>query len=382
MQRLILLTTLFMLLSISLFEGLIIILTAYTFYSIARGGLKPYGKLFFPLLLYAIPTLLSTILYTPSHLGKGIERSLFLLVYPLGGKEKLRYEFFKKFNLFLIMAGVLLIPVVIYKFLKIGEPAPLWGGWFEVGLLYSFFSLSAFAMLLYTKRIYYFLLYLLLFLLFVGFVFFSMRRSAMLGLVITLIFLLYLLRGFVSKKVLAFVLLSFTFASSSTFGILVEKDHRFAIAWELITGKRALDDQALNSISSLRWEIFKRGLEVLQKDIKEKNYLELLIGHGINSGYYLEPKSPVGGTYESVFLLSEPIEKGVLGLAGILWLWFAYYSFFFRFKIRQREDLLLLPSLSFLSVLLIGSIFTGFWDAMLPWILIMFRVVERHGEGH
>jgi hypothetical protein len=367
-----------MLLSISLFEGLIIILTAYTFYSIARGRLKPYGRLFLPLLLYAIPTLLSTILYTPSHLGKGIERSLFLLVYPLGGKERLGHGFFKKFNLFLIMAGVLLIPVVIYKFLKTGQPAPLWGGWFEVGLLYSFFSLSVLSMFLYTKRVH----YLLLFLLFVGFVFFSMRRSAMLGLAITLIFLLYLLRGFVSKKVLAFVLLSLTFAGSLTFGILMEKDHRFSTAWELITGKRTLDDQTLNTISSLRWEIFKKGLEVLQKDIKEKNYLELLIGHGINSGYYLEPKSPVGGTYESVFLLSELIEKGVLGLAGILWLWFAYYSFFFRFKIRQREDLLLLPSLSFLSVLLIGSIFTGFWDAMLPWILIMFRVVERHGEGH
>jgi hypothetical protein len=276
------------------------------------------------------------------------------------------------------MVGVLLIPVVIYKFLKTGQPAPLWGGWFEVGMLYSFFSLSALAMLLYTRRVH----YLLLFLLFVGFVFFSMRRSAMLGLAITLIFLLYLLRGFVSKKVLAFVLLSLTLASSLTFGILVEKDPRFAIAWELITGKRTLDNQALNTISSLRWEIFKKGLEVLQKDMKEKNYLELLIGHGINSGYYLEPKSPVGGTYESVFLLSELIEKGVLGLAGILWLWFAYYSFFFRFKIRQREDFLLLPSLSFLSVLLIGSIFTGFWDAMLPWILIMFRVVEKHEEGH
>jgi hypothetical protein len=51
------------------------------------------------------------------------------------------------------MAGVLLIPVVIYKFLKTGQPAPLWGGWFEVGMLYSFFSLSALAMFLYTKRV-------------------------------------------------------------------------------------------------------------------------------------------------------------------------------------------------------------------------------------
>ena len=70
------------------------------------------------------------------------------------------------------------------------------------------------------------------------------------------------------------------------------------------------------------------------------------------------------------------------GLIIILTVYTFYSSSFFSFKIRQREDLLLLPSLSFLSVLLIGSIFTGFWDAMLPWILLMFRVVERHGEGH
>ncbi len=363
-----------MLLSISLFEGLIIALIAYTLYSIGRSGLKPYGILFSPLLLHAIPTLLSTILYTPSYIGKAIERSLFLLVYPLGGIERLSFDFFRKLNLFLVTAGVLLIPVVVYKFLKTGQPAPLWGGWFEVGMLYSFFSLSALSMFLYTKRIH----YLLLFLVFVGFVFFSMRRSAMLGLAITLVVLLYILRGLISKKVLTFVLLSLTFASSLTFGILVEKDPRFATAWELITGKRTLDDQALNSISSQRWEIFKKGFEVLQRDLEEKNYLELLIGHGINSGYYLEPRSPVGGIYESVFFLSELIEKGILGLFGIMWLWFAYYSYLFRFKIRQREDLLLLPPLSFLSVLLIGSIFTYFWDAMLPWILLMFRTVEKH----
>jgi hypothetical protein len=69
------------------------------------------------------------------------------------------------------------------------------------------------------------------------------------------------------------------------------------------------------------------------------------------------------------------------GLIIILTAYTFYSSSFFSFKTRQREDLLLLPSLSFLSVLLIGSIFTGFWDAMLPWVLLMFRVVERHGEG-
>jgi hypothetical protein len=69
------------------------------------------------------------------------------------------------------------------------------------------------------------------------------------------------------------------------------------------------------------------------------------------------------------------------GLIIVLTAYTFYSSSFFSFKIRQREDFLPLPSLSFLSVLLIGSIFTYFWNAMLPWILLMFRVVERHGEG-
>jgi hypothetical protein len=191
------------------------------------------------------------------------------------------------------MAGVLLIPVIIYKFLKTGQPAPLWGGWFEVGMLYSFFSLSALAMFLYTKGVH----YLLLFLLFVGFVFLSMRRSAMLGLSITLIFLLYLLRGFVSKKVLAFVLLSLTFAGSLTFGILVERDHRFAIAWELITGKRALDDQALNVHLKPKVGDPQKGFRSVAKRHKRKELLgafdrarhklRLLSGAQISRGWHL-----------------------------------------------------------------------------------------------
>jgi len=373
MERILFLSTLFMLLSITLFEGLVAILTIYTFYLILKGRLKKLGELFYPILLYAVPTFISTLLFTPSQLGKGIERSFFLLVYPLGGKERLSHELFRKLNLLLVGAGIFLIPIVLYRFYKTGQPAPLWGGWFEVGMLYSFFSLSALGMFLYTRR----KLYLLLFLVFTGFVFFSMRRSAMMGLVITLFIVGYILRGMVSKRVLLFVLLSSVFASVLTFGFLVQRDQRFSVAWEVISGKRELDDQALNTISSARWQILLAGLEVLAKDLKEKNYLPLLIGHGINSGYYLEPKSPVGGVYESVFLVSELIEKGVLGLLGILWLWWRYYSFLIRFRVQREEDFLLIPPLSFLSVLLMGSVFTFFWDAMLPWILLVLRSAQR-----
>ncbi|WP_333784581.1 hypothetical protein [Thermocrinis sp.] len=377
MKRILYLTTIFMLLSISVFEGFVIVLMAYTFYLIARGGLKPYGRLLSPLLLHAIPTILSTFLYTPSQTGKAIERSLFLLIYPLGGKEKLSYEFFKKFNQLLIFTGVLLIPVVLYNFHKDGILAPLWGGVFEVGFLYSFFSISALSMFLFTKRKIYFVL----FLIFMEFVFASMRRSAVMGLVFTLLLIIYLVRKIVSKK---FVIATLTFMGFSmviTFSVLVQKDQRFSTMTEVLLGQEALNEETLDVISSIRWTIFKAGLEVIKKDLKEGNYLPLLIGRGLNSGYYLEPKSPVGGTYESVFLLSEFIEKGILGLLGILWLWWAYYSYILKLKLRKEEDFLLIPSLSFLSTMLIGSVFTMFWDAMLPWTLLVFRVAEKHLES-
>jgi len=377
MKKIIYLATVFMLLSISALEGLVIILMAYTFYLIAKGGLKPYGRLLSPLLLHAIPTILSTLLYTPSQTGKAIERSIFLLIYPLGGKEKLGYEFFKRFNQLLIFAGVLLIPVVLYNFYKDGVPAPLWGGVFEVGFLYSFFSISALSMFLFTKRKIYFVL----FLIFISFVFASMRRSAIMGLIFTLLLIIYLMRKIVSKKFVIATLTFIGFSTVITFSVLVQKDLRFSTMTEVLLGKKALNEETLDVISSIRWTIFKAGLEVVKKDLKEGNYLPLLIGHGLNSGYYLEPKSPVGGTYESVFLLSEFIEKGILGLLGILWLWWAYYSYLLKLKLKKEEDILLVPSLSFLSTMLIGSVFTMFWDAMLPWMLLVFRLAEKQLES-
>ncbi|WP_448588240.1 hypothetical protein [Thermocrinis sp.] len=374
MKKVLYLSTILMLVSISLFEGLVIALLLYTFYLIARGDLRSYGRLFGPLVLYTIPTLLSTISYTPSQIGKGIERSVFLLVYPLGGKEKLGSEFFGKFNKFFILCGVLLMPVVLYNYYKTKVPAPIWGGVFEVGLLYAFFSISALSMFLYTKRKFYFLL----FLLFMGFVFLSMRRSAMMGLAITLIIILYMLRGMIPKKTLFFVLSSLTLAGALSFTFLVERDPRFSTMVEVVLGEKSLNDQTLDTISSIRWQILKAGLEVVKRDLQEGNYLPLLIGHGINSGYYLEPRSPVGGVYESVFLLSEFIEKGFLGLLGILWLWWSYYSYILRFRPKSKEDFLVIPCLCFLSISLIGSVFTFFWDAMLPWMLLTFRIAERY----
>jgi len=145
----------------------------------------------------------------------------------------------------------------------------------------------------------------------------------------------------------------------------------------MVLGQKPINDETLNHISSYRWEIAKAGVQVVKKDIQERNWLALAIGHGINSGYYLEPKSPVGGVYESIFLLSELIEKGILGLFAVLWVYYAYFRFLLSFRIRESMDYLLMPLLLALGSHLVGAVFTFFWDAMLPLYLVLFMVVEK-----
>lgn len=358
--------------SITLFEAfVIIILVYYTFYMLKAKSM-PKGILLKPLLLYAIPTLLSTALYMPQYINKGIERSVFMFVYPLGSYVKLSEKFLYTFNRMLLMIGYTLIPVVIYKFYRTGEPAPLWGGWFEVGMFYSIFSLSALSLFLKRRRYF----YLLTFFLFFGFVLFSTRRSTLLALGFTLLIFAFLLRRYLSFKFVVVLSVLLSFMGGSAFYLLVKKDERFGTFYQVITGQKPINDDTLNKISSLRWQNFKAGIEVVKKDLRDKNLLPILIGHGINSGFLLEPKSPVGGTYESVIFLSEFIEGGILRLVGIVWIFISYYSFIVKCRINQ-DTVLLSPFLLAPSVVFAGSIFTGFWDALLPLYLIWFRMAEK-----
>ncbi|MCX8076243.1 MAG: O-antigen ligase family protein [Aquificaceae bacterium] len=361
------------LISITLFEAVIIILLFYMAFKALRERIRFHGSLLVPLVLHAMVVVSSTLLFHPSQLGKAIERGVFLLAYPFGGFLKADSRALLVFNYFLVLAGLLFLPLTIYKFYKTGQPAMLWGGWFEVGTFYSIFAVASFSLFLYHRR----LLYLLILVLFVGTVFMTMRRSAILGLAFALLAFVFLLGKKASKKTLlavVFILLT-GFVLSSL--LLVRIDFRYATLYEVLTSQRSLNEEALDLILSGRWQIAKAGIEVVKRDLQEGNWLELLIGHGVNSGFYLEPKSPVGGIYESVLPLSEFIEKGLLGLLGVLWVYVAYAKFLLKFRIQGKEDCLLMPLLLSLGIHLVGAVFTFFWDAMLPLFLIMFNLVER-----
>ncbi len=359
------------LLSITLFEVLVVMLLLYLAYKAYRGY-RCVGSLFLPLALHALVVLVSTVLFHISQLGKAVERGLFLLVYCYGGLIRVDQRALYRFNILLVLSGLVLLPVVFYKYSKTGQPAMIWGGWFEVGAFYSIFAVASLSLLLHSRKLY----YLLPFLVFVGVVFFTMRRSAMLGLAFALVVFALLVSKSLSKRAFWGIILVLFFGFATSTAILVQRDPRYKAMYELITGQRAVSDEALNVISSYRWEIAKAGIEVIRKDIKEGNWLALAIGHGINAGYYLEPKSPVGGVYESVFLLSEFIEKGFVGLLAVLWVYWAYLRFLAGFRIRHKGDLLLMPFVLALGSHLVGAVFTFFWDAILPFYLVLFRVAE------
>ncbi|BAI70340.1 hypothetical protein [Hydrogenobacter thermophilus] len=359
--------------SITLFEAFLAMILLYcTFYLFKRREM-PKGILTKPLVIYAIPTLLSAILYTPQYINKGIERSLFLFAYPVGSYVKMNQDFLYKMNKVLLLVGYVLMPVVIYKFYKTGEPAPLWGGWFEVGIFYSIFSLVALALFVKDRNY----LYLVSFFIFVSFVFLSARRSSLLALGATLLIFFFLMRRHIPIRYITAISLLLLLVGGFSSYLLVKKDERFGTLYQVITRQKPINDETLNKISSLRWKNLKAGVEVIKKDISQGNYLQLLIGHGVNPGYHLEPKSPIGGAYESVMFLSEFIQSGALGLIGIMLLYVKYYTFVLRFPL-DKENVLFAPFLLTLSILFVGAIFTGFWDALLPLYLIWFKITEEH----
>lgn len=361
--------TLIAVLSISLFEATVVLLILYVLY---RRALLS-GTLVLPLLLHFLTTTASTLLYTPSQIVKAIERGLFLLVYPLGALLKVEEKDLYRYNLFLVLLGAAFLPLVLYNFQKTGQVKMLWGGWFEVGAFYTLFALSALSLMLYRKS----LLYLLPFLVFSAVVFLSLRRSAILGLLFSLLAFLFIFRGRLPKAYTALTLFSLTLITVASLALFLETDPRFRAVKEVLMSQRTLDRETLNTISSLRWQIAEAGIQVIKKDIEEGNWLPLLVGHGMNSGFYLEPRSPVGGVYESFILLSELIEKGLIGVIAIVWIYLSYFKFLLRFRASEGRDYLLMPLMLMLGAHLVGALFTFFWDAILPLYLVLFRVVEK-----
>ncbi|MDW8237899.1 MAG: hypothetical protein RMJ32_05795, partial [Aquificaceae bacterium] len=281
-------------LSITLFEALMIILLPASLYSLRR---KSWG-LFLPLALHALAHNLSTAFYAPHGLMLSLERSLLLFNFSLGNFLKLNELFL---NRLIIASGILILPYSIYTYIKTSEPSVIWGGWFETGAFYSLFCLSSLALFIKSGRIH----YLFLAAVFAFVVILTARRSSIIALLLTILIIVFLFLPKRKAMLVSFAILSFLTSLSV---LVFLKDPRAIALFE------GFDFSSLDRFSSNRLELAKRGLEVLLSSFYEGRWFPLLFGYGVLPGARLEPPSHVGGTYESVFFISEAVEKGIVGL--------------------------------------------------------------------
>ena len=365
-------------LSISLFEGFVILTLLLALYDLVfEKNFK--GSLRIGISFYTFSTVLSTALYYPSRFLKSVEEGLFQLVYFLKIDKESAGRFSRIFPYLMIIAGLFLLPVVLYNFYERKDPKPLWGGSFETGFFFTLFSLTSLLLFIRKKSFYFFIL----FLLFTGIVFLSHRRSMILALfVMFYILLIILLRSkIISRKLFIAFNVVFLLSFAGGYVYLSKTDYRFKLLNEIILGKRKPDYNTLSAISSARLGILRDGIEIIKEDIEKKRFVNLLIGHGVRAGEYMKHKyGPKVHRYESIFVVSELIERGVLGVLGILLIYFNYFRYMLSFRIGRSEDYYTLILAIPLGIHLIQTLFTFFWDALLPLYILLFKVSETLRE--
>ncbi|MEZ0322726.1 MAG: hypothetical protein ABWJ98_00220 [Hydrogenothermaceae bacterium] len=363
--------------SISVFEIFVGILLMVTLYGLVKRELSLKGVVLKPLSLYSFATLLTTSMY--GSVSKAVEQAIFPFIYLLKDRFYVDYKFFRKLNVLLVFIGLFLAPVALYKYFVLNEYGMLWGGPFEMGMWFSFFALASLSMSFYhfKNKSFKKYIYFITFLIFVGLVLLSARRNSIMGFSVVLIFMVFIYRYLLSKKIIVLTALTF-FTLSLGFGFyFVNKDSRFKTFYDVLSGNTRLTDETANTIVSGRWRLFNEGLEVIKRDFREGNYFNILFGHGVGCGNRLQPKAFNGSDYESTIFISEFIIRGAVGLFGILWMMGSYFDFLLRISFNSVEDILLAPSLLMIGAIFVGSLFSGFWDALLPLYLLLFGITER-----
>ena len=367
--------------SISVFEIFVAVGLLWAFYEFLKSR-RTEGVLKFPVLAFGSVSVFSTVLYAPKMITKSIEEGIFQFLYFL--KVKADRDFVFRLIIFFIIIGILLLPVVFYKYYRFSQPVPVWGSTFETGQFYGMFAvMSAFlSFYFYSKKDKKFILFAFLTLLFFVVLVLTHRRSPLLGFMVAgyLSFVVLYLNGYM-KKVLfwgANIFLSVLIVGSYFY--LSKTDVRFQVLNDIVLGKKELNFNTLNTVSSSRIGIGIDAVNIIKNDIKQGNWLNLLIGHGVRSGYYLPHEySPKNWyKYESVFILSEFVEKGIVGLMAVIGIFFLAFKRFVTVKIKEPSDIVALGLFVPLLIHLIGSVFTFFWDALLPVYLLLFKIGENY----
>jgi len=367
--------------SISVYEGLVILGLLALF--IKRDFEK--GLLAIPVVGFITSTTVSTALYFPKMFLKSLGEGLFQAVYFFKVNAEEARTALAKMPYLLVFLGLLGLPFLVNNAAS-GSYKVFWGGVFEAAQFYTIFSFAAFLIAvkelkskgtLSADAVF----YLLLFGIFLSVVILSQRRSYLLAVPVTLVCLLILLKrnGLVSSRFIAGVMAAFLIGGAGAYYYLSVKDVRFKTLNEVLLGQRKLDERTMNVISSIRYNLLVDGLNIIRKDVEEGRLLHILIGHGIRAGLYLpHEKSPKNWErYESILFVSELVERGIVGVLSITLIGFLSLKKFLSVRVEDESEIVYLVAFIPLMMHFVASIFTFFWDALLPLYLLLFKLGER-----
>ncbi|WP_456401541.1 O-antigen ligase family protein [Persephonella sp.] len=366
--------------SISIFEVFVVIGLLWLIFDFIKNR-KFEGSLKIPITVFGITTVLSSALYFPKIISKAVEEGIFQFLYFFN--MNITKKTISRIVTLFLSIGLLLIPLILYNYFNLGRTKAFWGGEFEVGQFYGMFSLISFFVSLYffkkqNKRDGF--IFLLISIVFFFILILSTKRSPILGFLVIsyLTFFLLYKNNFFNKKIFWSLNAVLLIGIISGYTFLSMKDPRFQMLNKVITGQEEININSLNIIASSRVSFGIDGLRIIKNDIENGNYINLLIGHGVRAGLYLpHVTSPPGWErYESIFIISEFIEKGIIGLLAVLAVFYIGFKSFLSIKITNNHDVLALSLMIPLLIHLIGSIFTFFWDALLPMYLLLFKIGE------
>ncbi len=362
--------------SITVFEAFVIISLLILSYDIFTKKSKlSFGKLGFFLTIFVLSSLVSSFLFYPKVYNHIIEENVFLLTYFL--KDYLDKDSIKSFSYNISKAwffiGLALSAVGLYNLFTKKYEMLFFGGSFDSGFIFTVFFASSLSLFFYSKKPFYLIGSFLFFIM----VILSTKRSDILGLFgVILVFLIVLVNSKLldKKKVLITFLALFVISIFPSY-VVFHKDKRFLDIAYLLEGKDI--HRALERVSSERLRYLNIGLSIIERDIKEKNVLPLLIGHGIRSGVILTNKVHLE-RFESIFLVSEFIERGAIGVLMELIMYFIILKALLKTIIKKKEDIFVFNNANIFTAQILGSIFTFFWSAYLPLLFLMFGIFEKY----
>lgn len=380
--------------SIALFELFVVFGVVYGIYCLFKefSQRRLEGNLALPILLYSTVTVTSTALFASKNFVKSLEEGLYQLIYFFEVPSQIR--FVKNLVYLFLLMGIFISGLVWYNYFKLGFTKGFWGGEFEIGQYYAEISLILFVILIgflqkifrektFSSRFWYFAVGgIVLFGYFVMILIFSTKRSPILGFMVVFLFILAVMvkNKLLAKKHIFITILMIFITLFAGYKYLSSKDIRYKALTEVILGKKDFSKKTLSVITSSRSKIFLDGLKVVEYEIENKKYINLIIGNGIRPGYYLPHwhTSKSCTRYESIFILSEFIEKGLLGLLAELFIILGAFKTAYNSRIRNLDDCFAFSLYVPLLVHLVGVSFTFFWDALLPMYFLLFRIGEKH----